>query len=90
MPSTVGQMYRNKNMNNLLPLIHVCLGLNCVKIVAFNVNANVVCICRIVCESLLLSDRLKWELSEKWCMTFQLMRRIIGGVDYKVSHNVII
>ena len=39
---------------------------------------------RMICEALLLSDKLTWKLSEFWCQTFALIRRIIGGVDYKV------
>ena len=38
-----------------------------------------------ICEALLLSDKLTWKLSEFWCQTFALIRRIIGGVDYKVT-----
>ncbi len=37
-----------------------------------------------ICEALLLSDKLTWKSSDLWCQTFALIRRIIGGVDYKV------
>jgi len=37
---------------------------------------------------LLSSDKLSYQNSESWCMTLKLVRRIIGGVDYKV-HAVI-
>ena len=40
--------------------------------------------CRVICESLLNSDELSIDSSQKWCETFYLVRRIIGGVYYKV------
>jgi len=39
---------------------------------------------RLICEVLLSSDKLSYQNSELWCMTLTLVRRIIGGVDYKV------
>lgn len=40
---------------------------------------------RMVCESLINSDTLEWERTQLWALTFKLIRKIIGGVDYKVS-----
>lgn len=40
---------------------------------------------RMVCESLINSDTLEWERTQLWALTFKLVRKIIGGVDYKVS-----
>lgn len=37
-----------------------------------------------VCESLINSDTLEWERTQLWALTFKLVRKIIGGVDYKV------
>lgn len=36
-----------------------------------------------VCESLINSDTLEWERTQLWALTFKLVRKIIGGVDYK-------
>ncbi|KAG8123844.1 putative Mediator of RNA polymerase II transcription subunit 23-like protein [Naja naja] len=38
---------------------------------------------RMVCESLLNSDNLEWERTQLWSLTFKLVQKIIGGVDYK-------
>ncbi|KAM5229167.1 mediator of RNA polymerase II transcription subunit 23 isoform 7-T7 [Ctenodactylus gundi] len=38
---------------------------------------------RMVCESLINSDTLEWERTQLWSLTFKLVRKIIGGVDYK-------
>ncbi|KAK0134208.1 Mediator of RNA polymerase II transcription subunit 23 [Merluccius polli] len=38
---------------------------------------------RMVCEALISSDSLEWERSQLWALTFKLIRKIIGGVDYK-------
>uniref|UniRef100_F7I2W4 Mediator of RNA polymerase II transcription subunit 23 n=1 Tax=Callithrix jacchus TaxID=9483 RepID=F7I2W4_CALJA len=38
---------------------------------------------RLVCESLINSDTLEWERTQLWALTFKLVRKIIGGVDYK-------
>ncbi|XP_075564356.1 mediator of RNA polymerase II transcription subunit 23 isoform X11 [Pelecanus crispus] len=38
---------------------------------------------RMVCESLINSDMLEWERTQLWALTFKLVRKIIGGVDYK-------
>jgi len=43
-------------------------------------------VCRLICEALLSSDKLSYQNTELWCMTLALVRRIIGGVDYKVSY----
>lgn len=40
-----------------------------------------------VCESLINSDTLEWERTQLWALTFKLIRKIIGGVDYKVSSS---
>uniref|UniRef100_A0A0E9PZ57 Uncharacterized protein n=1 Tax=Anguilla anguilla TaxID=7936 RepID=A0A0E9PZ57_ANGAN len=41
-----------------------------------------------VCEALISSDSVEWERRQLWALTFQLIRKIIGGVDYKVSQAV--
>ncbi|KAM8937668.1 mediator of RNA polymerase II transcription subunit 23 isoform 6-T6 [Lycaon pictus] len=38
---------------------------------------------RMVCECLINSDTLEWERTQLWALTFKLVRKIIGGVDYK-------
>uniref|UniRef100_T1J7Z5 Mediator of RNA polymerase II transcription subunit 23 n=1 Tax=Strigamia maritima TaxID=126957 RepID=T1J7Z5_STRMM len=38
---------------------------------------------RLVCESLLKCEKLQNQNKEFWCQSFQLIRRVIGGVDYK-------
>lgn len=43
-----------------------------------------------VCESLINSDTLEWERTQLWALTFKLVRKIIGGVDYKVLFFLII
>ncbi|XP_013908380.1 PREDICTED: mediator of RNA polymerase II transcription subunit 23-like [Thamnophis sirtalis] len=40
---------------------------------------------RMVCESLLNSDNLEWERTQLWSLTFKLVQKIIGGVDYKAA-----
>lgn len=45
---------------------------------------------RMVCESLINSDTLEWERTQLWALTFKLVRKIIGGVDYKVLFFLII
>lgn len=39
---------------------------------------------RMVCAALISSDSLEWERAQLWALTFKLIRKIIGGVDYKV------
>ena len=34
--------------------------------------------------ALISSDSLEWERTQLWALTFRLIRKIIGGVDYKV------
>nr|XP_055042927.1 mediator of RNA polymerase II transcription subunit 23 isoform X2 [Misgurnus anguillicaudatus] len=38
---------------------------------------------RMVCQALISSDSLEWERTQLWALTFKLIRKIIGGVDYK-------
>ncbi|XP_068610263.1 mediator of RNA polymerase II transcription subunit 23 [Brachionichthys hirsutus] len=38
---------------------------------------------RMVCVALISSDSLEWERTQLWVLTFNLIRKIIGGVDYK-------
>uniref|UniRef100_A0A673KK54 Mediator of RNA polymerase II transcription subunit 23 n=1 Tax=Sinocyclocheilus rhinocerous TaxID=307959 RepID=A0A673KK54_9TELE len=38
---------------------------------------------RMVCQALMSSDSLEWERTQLWALTFKLIRKIIGGVDYK-------
>ena len=42
-----------------------------------------------ICEALLLSDKLTWKSEDFWGHTFALIRRVIGGVDYKVRFLLI-
>uniref|UniRef100_A0A8C2BVW2 Mediator of RNA polymerase II transcription subunit 23 n=1 Tax=Cyprinus carpio TaxID=7962 RepID=A0A8C2BVW2_CYPCA len=41
------------------------------------------CFYRMVCQALVSSDTLEWERTQLWALTFKLIRKIIGGVDYK-------
>lgn len=43
--------------------------------------------CRMVCAALISSDSLEWERTQLWALTFKLIRKIIGGVDYKVLQH---
>nr|XP_040016431.1 mediator of RNA polymerase II transcription subunit 23 isoform X3 [Gasterosteus aculeatus aculeatus] len=38
---------------------------------------------RMVCVALISSDSLEWERTQLWALTFKLIRKIIGGMDYK-------
>uniref|UniRef100_A0A4W6ERB3 Mediator of RNA polymerase II transcription subunit 23 n=2 Tax=Lates calcarifer TaxID=8187 RepID=A0A4W6ERB3_LATCA len=38
---------------------------------------------RMVCVALISSESLEWERTQLWALTFRLIRKIIGGVDYK-------
>uniref|UniRef100_A0A3Q1H7L4 Mediator of RNA polymerase II transcription subunit 23 n=1 Tax=Acanthochromis polyacanthus TaxID=80966 RepID=A0A3Q1H7L4_9TELE len=38
---------------------------------------------RMVCVALISSDNLEWERTQLWALTFKLIHKIIGGVDYK-------
>ncbi|XP_035384714.1 mediator of RNA polymerase II transcription subunit 23 isoform X1 [Electrophorus electricus] len=38
---------------------------------------------RMVCQALISSEALEWECTQLWALTFRLIRKIIGGVDYK-------
>ena len=43
------------------------------------------CACvRSICDALLRSEDLDHQLSDKWCQTFSMVRRVVGGIDYKV------
>lgn len=42
---------------------------------------------RMVCAALISSDSLEWERTQLWALTFKLIRKIIGGVDYKVLQH---
>ncbi|KAG2468242.1 MED23 polymerase, partial [Polypterus senegalus] len=44
---------------------------------------------RMVCEALINSDSLEWERTQLWALTFKLIRKIIGGVDYKVVEYIL-
>lgn len=41
---------------------------------------------RMVCVALISSDSLEWEKTQLWALLFKVIRKIIGGVDYKVSN----
>lgn len=43
---------------------------------------------RPICDALLDHELLSYKASLMWTKTFQLMRKIIGGVDYKVLDTV--
>lgn len=43
---------------------------------------------RMVCQALVSSDSLEWERTQLWALTFKLIRKIIGGVDYKVRNKL--
>ncbi|CAH4038427.1 mediator of RNA polymerase II transcription subunit 23 isoform X1 [Pieris brassicae] len=51
------------------------------------VNTNVIQ-ARMLCDSVLSCERLKYQNAEFWIECFNLMRRIIGGVDYKGVRDV--
>lgn len=36
-----------------------------------------------MCECILSSDKLQYKNEDFWIKSFQLVRKIIGGVDYK-------
>jgi mediator of RNA polymerase II transcription subunit 23 len=38
-----------------------------------------------VCETIMACDKLQYQKEDFWVECFQLIRRIIGGVDYKVG-----
>lgn len=38
---------------------------------------------RLVCECILNCDKLQYQLEDFWVECFIVLRRIIGGVDYK-------
>ena len=38
---------------------------------------------RLVCESILSSDKLQYKNQTFWCNSFALIHKIIGTVDYK-------
>ena len=40
---------------------------------------------RLICESLLEHEQMVYKNSKPFVRTFQLIRKIVGGVDYKVS-----
>ena len=37
-----------------------------------------------ICDAVLTSDSLSWKSGDLWCRSFKLIRKIVGGVDYKV------
>lgn len=47
------------------------------------------CFLRMVCQALISSDNLEWERTQLWALTFRLIRKIIGGVDYKVRNKAL-
>lgn len=44
---------------------------------------NLISSFRLVCESILGCEKLVYELQDFWVECFGLIKRIIGGVDYK-------
>lgn len=43
---------------------------------------------RLVCDGLLNCEKLDYHKVGQWQQTFQLIRKIIGGVDYKVFVSI--
>lgn len=39
---------------------------------------------RLICDAILKTPHLSFQRELMWCKTFQLLLKIIGGVDYKV------
>ena len=46
-------------------------------------------ICRSVCEALVSSDQLTPSRVDSWKQTFSLVRRVVGGVDYKGCRDLL-
>ncbi|KAK2574606.1 Mediator of RNA polymerase II transcription subunit 23 [Acropora cervicornis] len=44
---------------------------------------------RLVCDAILKTPHLSFQKEGMWCKTFQLLLRIIGGVDYKVVRYIL-
>ncbi|KAK2179642.1 hypothetical protein NP493_478g01045 [Ridgeia piscesae] len=44
---------------------------------------------RMICDALMTSEKLTYKVADKWCLTFKLVRRIIGGVDYKGCRDLL-
>lgn len=44
---------------------------------------------RPVCEAILNQDRLHYEVPHMWTKTFQLLKKIIGGVEYKGCRDLL-
>ncbi|XP_074643703.1 mediator of RNA polymerase II transcription subunit 23-like [Tubulanus polymorphus] len=42
-----------------------------------------------ICESLVNCDKLNYKACDLWCSSFWLMRKIIGGVDYKGCRDLL-
>ncbi|KAH0534921.1 mediator of RNA polymerase II transcription subunit 23 [Cotesia glomerata] len=53
-----------------------------------NLVVNTVLPARMVCESILCCDKLVYELQDFWVECFILIKKIIGGVDYKGVREV--
>lgn len=45
--------------------------------------SNVLYDLRMLCDCILTSEKLEYENADYWIECFNLIRRIIGGVDYK-------
>ncbi|XP_067034898.1 mediator of RNA polymerase II transcription subunit 23-like [Acropora muricata] len=44
---------------------------------------------RLVCDAILKTPHLSFQKEGMWCKTFQLLLRIIGGVDYKGCRDIL-
>ena len=42
---------------------------------------------RLVCDGILKTPHLSFHKEVMWCKSFQLLLKIVGGVDYKVKKS---
>lgn len=67
-----------------LMLLNGLVVLRNVATIMLTVLLLLILIFRLVCESLLSCEQLKPHNEDFWCLSFNLLLRIIGNVDYKV------
>ena len=73
--------YRSADALSTRPLRVVYIRLVCDALS----SVSLCCVfARLVCDALLLCEKFAYDHSDRWCQTLKLVRRIIGGVDYKV------
>ena len=57
-----------------------------VRFKIFQIGLSIEYLCfRVVCETLLHHEKMVYQAQQPFVRAFQLIRKIIGGVDYKVS-----